>query len=281
MKLPFFFLSIVLPLVQISGARSLAYEFEVDGTMKASPSGYPPFSCSMQIYVRDCQWAVFQIWESPTNQILREISDDGDCVYALNHIETNAGNFSPDDDSRAFPNSWTGEIYPAHFPFGILNTEAIALFYAYASSCYLDAHPNQVIGSIRFQPRDTPRTYEGAHALITRSSPPLRLPSKIIFFPEFQYVTNAVLSTSEFTNIANVQVPLKVSLVRYFQNKTNILTTYEFQVTRISEKCALKSFKPRLPSGAYVTDYRVPHFLASDPGSLRKMTNGWPAMRTD
>jgi len=138
-----------------------------------------------------------------------------------------------------------------------------------------------MIGSIRFQPRDEPRSYEGTYALITRSSPPLRLPSKIIFLPEFQNVTNAVLSTSEFTNLAGVQVPLKVSLVRYFQNKTNILTTYEFQATRISEKCPLKSFKPRLPSRAYVTDYRFPHFLASDPGSFRQMTNGSPAMRTD
>ena len=286
MKIRLLIWSVLLVLFQFSSTRSFSYEFEVDGTMIDSPSGHPPFSCSLQIYVRDCQWAVFQIWEDPTNRIVTEISDDGDSVYMLERIETNSGVFMPDDYSKALPNSFNGQIHPAHFPFGILNTEAVTLFYAYASSCYLDAHTNQMIGSIRFQPNDQRESDLGAYrdvdARITRDLPPMGLPRQIVFlgnllYETMLYETNAVLSATEFTNVAGVQVPLNVSLLRNSLNKTGILMTYEFQATRISEKCPLKSFKPLLPSGTYVTDYRVPHFLASDPGSYRPMANGWPA----
>ena len=272
--------SVLLVLFHVSSTRSFSYEFEVDGTMIDSPGDHPPFSCSLQIYVRDCQWAVFQIWENPTNRIVTEISDDGDSVYMLERIETNSGVFMPDDYSKALPGGFHGQIHPAHFPFGTLNTEAVTLFYAYASSCYLDAHTNQMIDSIPLQsndPQSHPGVYAGVGARITRDSPPLGLPRQIIFLRNLQYETNAVLSASEFTNVAGVQVPQKVSLVRYSSNKNEILMTYEFQATRISEKCPLKSFKPLLPTGTHVTDYRVPHFLASDPGSYRPMTNGWPA----
>jgi len=281
MKYRCFFSSVLLALLEISSARSFGHQFEVDGIMTASPEGCRPFSCSIRLFVRDDQWAVFQIWEDPTNRIVTEISDDGEYVYELHGAETNAGDFMPDDHSKLMPYRWSGEIHPQHFPFEILNTEAITLFYAYASSGYLDGHTNQIINSIPFQPGDETRNHEGAYAFITRSSPPLRLPSRIIFRAEFQYVTNAIFNASGFTNVADVQVPIKVSLARFLPGTSEPLMTFEFRATRISEKCPLKSFKPALPDGTYVTDFRVRHFLASDPGRLRATTNGWPVMHTD
>jgi len=275
-----FFASVLLALLEISSARSFGRQFEVDGIMTALPEGHQPFSCSMRLYFQDDRWAVFQIWEDPTNRIVTEISDDGDYVYELNGAETNTGVFMPDDHSKTM-SRWSGEIHPQHFPFEILNTEAITLFYAYASSRYLDEHTNQVINSIPFQPGDETRNHEGTYAFITRSSPPLRLPSKIIFRAEFQYTTNAIFNASEFTKVADMQVPMKVSLARFLPGTSEALITYEFRATRVSGQCPLKSFKPALPDGAYVTDFRVRHFLASDPGSFRATTNGWPAMRTD
>lgn len=275
------FASVLLVLLAISSTRSFGHQFEVDGIMKASPEGGQPFSCSLQFYAQDDRWAAFQIWENPTNRIITEISDDGEYVYKITRAETNAGDFMPDDLSKALPGSWGGEIHPKHFPFKILNTEVVTLFYAYASSGYLDSHTNQMINPIPAQIGDEGKNPIGVHAAITRSAPPLRLPSRIIFQAEFQYVTNTIFTASGYTNIAGVQIPTKVSLARYLPDGANIVIAYEFQATRISEKCSLKSFKPPLPGHALVTDFRVRHFFASDPGSLRVTTNGWPAIQTN
>jgi len=268
-------LTVLAVLLALCDTHALGSEFEMAGTMTASPEGQKAFSCSMQIYVRDCQWAIFQVWQDSTNRSVTEVSDDGENVYLLNRFETNSRPFLPEDWSTAAPNGWSGQVHPAHFPFKILNTEVISLFYGYASSCYLDQHTNQVINLIPFQHGDESRSPAGAFAFITRSAPPLRLPGRIVFRNEFQYDTNAILESTSFTNIANLQIPLKVSLVRYLPHTTNILETFVFQANRVTEKCSLKSFKPALPGRALVTDYR------NGSQASPQMTDGWPVARTE
>ncbi len=258
------------------GASSAAYEFAVDGTMKITPHGHPPLTCSLHVFVRDCQWAVFRIWEGSTNRFVTEVSDDGDYVYLLDWIETNSARFRTGDYSGALPNSFVGQIHPAHFPFGLPQTEAVALFYAYASSCYLDTHTNGIIGPIPFSANDLPLSYEGAYARIVRETSPSHLPVEIAFLRSLEFGTNAILRTSDFTKVAGARVPRKVSLTRYSQDLTGELADYQFSATRVSRRCSLKVFTPRLPGTAVVTDYRGPHILRDDSRSLWPATN-WPS----
>jgi hypothetical protein len=268
-------LSLGLLTLQVSSVLSFAHQFELEGTMTYTWQDHVQMLYSMQVYVQDCQWAIFKTYNWTTNRLVTEMSSDGSFIYCLDRIETNTGTVRPEDYTEAYPNSLIGQIQSVDFPFGTLNTEGITLFYAYASSCYLNTHTNHVIGSIPFNPQSLQRNEaEGEYAKITRGEQPLELPTEISFLAPFQPGTNAVLTTSEFTNFANVQIPMRVSVVHG-------PTTYEFHAARVSDTCSLKSFKPELPHGAYVTDFRVPHFLGSDPGSFRMATNGWPVLQAE
>lgn len=264
---------------QALSSSLFAHEFEVDGTMRITPTGYPAFSHSIHIYVRDCQWAIFRVLEDSTYRTVVEISDDGDNIYKLTRVETKNGSFSPDDYANVIPNSLlAGEIHPSGFPFRMLEIESITLYYAYASSCYLDSLTNQIIGSIMLSPSELQSGDERSQALITRGSPPLRLPSKIIFWDDTRKWTNPIFSASEYTNFGNAQIPSRVSLFQYYQGETNILETFEFHATRILDTCSLKSFRPLLSNGALIADYRFSHQNTYTPGIPQIVTNTWPTM---
>ncbi len=115
--------------------------------MEVKSERFPAFSSKLRVYVRDCQWAIFQTWETATNKLITEMSDDGTNIYVLEHQEArDAGASATAAEWPVDPFSWLGEIHPSGFPYRRLNTEIGILFYAYASSCYLDSLTNEMIG---------------------------------------------------------------------------------------------------------------------------------------
>jgi hypothetical protein len=269
-------------LIAIGKAVSLslwARGFEVVGIMEIKPTGHPTFSHLMQIFVQDRQWAVFRIIENVTNRTVVEISDDGTNIYNLTHLEPKAIGISPLESYSLSNCMAAGEIHPTGFPFRMLETESVSLFYAYASTYYLDTHTNQMIGSIILQPSDLHDGDKLSDVLLERTEAPLYLPREITFIDKAANWTNCILRCKDFTNIVGMQIPLEVSLERFYRDKTNILQTFTFHATKVYGECSLGSFTPSINSnGVFVCDYRFSHHGSYVPGIPQVVTNAWPTM---
>lgn len=249
------------------------YEFELSGIMEISPHRYeiPSFSCKMRVCCRDCQWAIFKIWETKTNRIIQETSDDGTNIYSITHVEDLRNNWIWTD----IPNSWVAQIHRSGFPRYVLQTEEVMLFYAYASSCYLNSLTNSFFDPIKFEPNDLLEGNVRVKGVIKYGPAPVRLPQELYFLSVREYKTNAVLSASNITNIGRIQIPLDVSLRRFVLDADKPLIDYTFKVDKLSLTCNVDSFKPRLPSNVLVSDYRFSHGQAYVPPIVESATNGW------
>ena len=254
-------------------------EFEVDGSITNMPTGYHSFSFSYQVYVKGCSWSIFLISETVSNRIVQEYSYDGSYVYKLSHIETNLSEpFQPDNIAAAFGNSWIGQIHPAGFPFRILDPDAISLFYAYCSSCYLDSITNDMIGAILFQPNELAVGDLLSHSLVIRGDMPLRLPKTIDLFSVDHAFKTCEFNVSECTNVDRMELPLSFSLLHYFRNETNVLTQFDNHVAHIRDTCSLTTFTPYFPAKLYVLDYRFSESDVFVPAITEVVTGEWPSM---
>jgi hypothetical protein len=261
------------------GWRLKAAEFEVAGVMKVDPITFKPFSSKFRICVRGCNWAIFQTWESPTNKIIIEMSDDGNNIFELQHIEIPMEN----GDWMPASNSYVGSLYPSGFPYRVLDTEIVALFYAYASTCYLNSVTNQLLGPIKFEPRDLVWGDASVSAIYERNPYSPNLPAQIVFLNHYsakERWTNAVFSASDFTNVSGLTIPEAVSLIRYHANEGRVYTKYEFQVSSVINKCYIDTFTPDLTKRAFVQDQRFSRGVAQVPSiTYGVLTNGvWPSL---
>jgi hypothetical protein len=270
---------VLITLLGFLCGNACAHEYELNGVMTDEPAGHPPFACNMHVYVRDCRWAIFQTWESPTNRIVTQMSDDGTNIYTLDHVETP----SLKNGWEAMPNSYVGNIYPSGFPYRVVRTEIVALFYAYASSCYLDSVTNGLLGPIKFHPGQLMMGDARVSVNLYRNSFPPRLPECICFLniegSKVQW-TNVVLRAFDFTNLGSIQIPSAVELIRYRPKQATIFTRYEFRVTNILDQCSLKSFTPFLPAHSFVEDNRFATGRADVPPiTYGQTTNSqWPTV---
>lgn len=249
------------------------YEFELNGVMEIIPHRYniPAFSCKMRVCCRDCQWAISKIWETKTNRIVQEMSDDGTNIYSLTHIEALKNTWI----WTAIPNSWVAQIHRSGFPRYALQTEEAMLFYAYASTCYLDSVTNSFIDPIKFEPNDLLEGDKRVKGVIIYSSARIRLPQQLCFLSVQETRTNAVLNANNITNIGMIQIPLEVSLRRFALDDGTPLIDYMFKVDNLTQHCKIESFKVRLPSAALVSDYRFSQGQAYVPPIVESATNGW------
>jgi hypothetical protein len=253
-----------------------AYEFEVHGTMEYAPMGFPAVNCSFHIYVKNCSWAIYEVFDHPGYRIINETSEDGENIYRLDHITTNVTtHFEPTDYAGLNPMSLSGEIHPSGFPFRILDSETIALFYVYASGCYLDKATNQIIGSIMFSPNDLGKEDAQSLASIDRGTSVPRLPVQLVFFGDDTNQITAVLKTTAYTNLDGMHLPLSMTLLRFFHHQTKVLSTYNFQVGTISDVCTLSNFSAPFPGRAVVSDYRLAHQRPLVPPVVQLLTNGF------
>jgi hypothetical protein len=203
-----------LALVQFDFAR--AAEFEVNGVMIYQRDGKPEFPYDMRISVRDCKWSIVQRSMLGTNKMQRiqtELTYDGTNIYNLSHVERQVEN----EAWQVVSNSYAASLYSGEFPFRNLDPEIVLLFYAYASTCYLDTVTNNQTGPIKFQPRDLEMGNATVYSELDREVLPPMLPKRISFFlgPTRGW-TNANLVSGDFTNVGGLTIPATVSLEHYY-----------------------------------------------------------------
>ena len=261
----------------LTGFKAFSFEYEVDGIATIAPASFAPFHCSMQIYVKDCHWEIYWWSENSSNRFVNVLSDDGENIYKLTRIETNVGtSFARDDYSHVIPYSWVGEIHPSGFPYRMLAPEPITMFYAYASSCYLASVTNKSIGSIMLDPKELDLGYEQSPVELQRGNLPPQLPTSIQFLDQNAKRIIASFNSSNFTNVGEIQLPLDVSFVRFYDGSTNVHISYTFHVAKMSDKCRINSFVPFIPKTAIILDYRFSHQKAEAIPVL--VTNAWPTL---
>ena len=255
------------------------YEFELEGVMSDEPAGHTAFTCNMHVAVCDCRWAIFQTWESPTNRIITELSDDGTNIYQLDHIEKPSVN----NGWEPMPNSYVGNLYPTGFPLTVLDPENVILFYAYASSCYLDSVTNGLLAPIRLGPGPSMTGNARVPDNLFRNPSSPRLPGRICFLEIHDLGvqwTNAILSTFDSTNLGSIKIPSRVEFVSYRANPARIVTRYAFHATNFLNHCSLQSFTPVLAGRAVVEDNRFARGRVDVPPiSYPQITNSqWPTI---
>jgi len=241
--------------------------------MEITPHRYniPKFSCKTRVFFRDCQWAVFTIWETSTNRIIQEMSDDGTNIYLVSRIEKLENNWMWTD----VPNSWVGSIHRSGFPRFALQTVEEILFYAYTSTCYLNSVSNGFVDPIKFEPDDLFEGDKRVKAEIKYSNGSIRLPQEIYFSPRRLGETNIILRVNTITNIGKLQIPLELSLTRFASDDWKPLIDYSFKLISAAPSCSLESFKPSISSTALVSDYRFSHGQAYVPPIVEFATNSW------
>ncbi|HYG35289.1 MAG TPA: hypothetical protein VEC99_10920 [Clostridia bacterium] len=257
-------------------------EFEVDGVMSivqpqlAFPLRGP---AQLQVCVRGCQWAVRHSRETAgknAHLLVTETSDNGTNIHLVSHLEQNTSGSLAYDSTRAISNSWEAQIHPSGFPRWIVAPEMVCLFYAYASSCYFDSVTNNLLDPVGFSPTDLPWAEAKLRAAFRRNSGSPRLPVEICFLDNSGMKTNATLTSSSFTNIAGLQIPLRVVYTRYDAGG-GPREIYKFQVSGVKPNRATVSFNPELPSGTWVSDYRFYHGDLSGRGIIRfGQMDHWP-----
>jgi len=260
-------------------ARSFGAEFEVYGNIKYSPSGYSPYYFFYHVYVNDCKWAIFLVSDLASSRRVEEFSSDGDYIYTLDHQDTNlTASFQLGNYASANQNSWIGNLYRPGFPFKVLESEVTMLFYSYASSCYLNSSSNGMIGSVLFQPNDLKRGDSLSPALVIKSHSPPFLPDRIVWFDDLKKHQTCLLEVSAFTNVDGMQLPASVSLLRFFEDKTNILSTFESHVSNVKSFCSLQFFKPEIPGRCFIMDNRFSPPELNAPPIIEITTNTWPSI---
>jgi hypothetical protein len=261
-------------------ADALEKQFEVEGVMTiTSQTGNPsPFSCLLRVSYRDCHWAVFQTWEYPTNRYVKEISDDGDYIYSMDHFETNDVTGPNSRSWKPMENSWNGGIYPGGFPRWTLAPEISIVFYAYASACYLNSVTNLLIDPIRFQPREMDDGDQLVSAKVTRNSDSLRLPKEILFSSLDGRRTNAIFTSSNLVKVGGIDVPMHIRVDRYATDG-RLLVVYSFRATNVDAGCSVTSFKIPITNRTLVSDYRFSRGTAAVPPIMHGfITNDWPTI---
>jgi hypothetical protein len=268
-------LALIVCLLSAAIRASAVVEFEVQGVMQITPHRTKANSttCRMRLFCRDCQWAITQTWEVGTNRVVRQMSDDGKNIYIIEHIEA----LLPNAETEAIPNSWVAQIHRSGFPCWVLETEAITLFYAYASTCYLDTIKSDLIDPIKVQPSDLLYGNRRVKAWVARNHDSPRLPNLIGFFDYSSKLTNTVLRAESFTNIAGFQLPNRCLLRRYDPRNGKKLIDYEFHADELNGRCSMQSFTLNLPKNTYVSDYRFSHGEAYVPAIVHpSASGGWP-----
>jgi hypothetical protein len=218
--------------------------------------------------------------ENGSNKFVSEWTANTNCVYKLEHIETRVTNPPNSAGWRTLSNSWIGKLYPGGFPRWDLAPEMTILYYAYASGCYLDSVTNGLADPIKFQPIDLQDGEMQVKASVVRSPLAPQLPTRICLFAPNGTRTNGVLSSSNFTNVGNLRLPLNVNVLRY-STAGKLLEEYNFQIEHVRPVCSLNSFIPELTNETLVFDYRFSHGNADVPSIFHGViSNGWPTEQT-
>jgi hypothetical protein len=135
-----------------------------------------------------------------------------------------------------------------------------------------------MIGSVLFQPNDLKRGDSLSPALVIKSHSPPFLPDKIVWFDDFKKHQTCLLEVSAFTNVDGLELPVSVSLLRFFENKTNILSTFESRVTNVKSFCSIQCFKPEIPGRCFIMDNRFAPPDLDTPPIMEITTNSWPSI---
>jgi hypothetical protein len=250
-----------------------AVGFQVEGTMTiaAKNPAIAPLVCKMRVEYKDCRWAISQVWEKPSYRITRRMTDDLQAIYVVSQIESNSAY-----GWIEVTNSHVAAVHGPGFPHRMLASEMVILFYAYASSCYLNSSASPYLGNIKFQPSDWEQGDRLARVTIRRNDGPLQLPVEICFLNLAETKTNALLVTSAFTNLGGIHVPAKVLLTR-FTDEGEVLGTYAFDATVLRTVSETETFRPTLASGTLVEDHRFSHGKAYVPPIAHGPVNDWPS----
>jgi len=272
----------------------LAVEFEVDGVFEyirpETSKLKIPSPREVRFAYRDGQWFFAERTPALNGESLKQLWDDGRYMYGIFSIYIDPskpvrdlskfpGMASVRTSTAPSPSAITNhtQIYPSGFPNELSDPEPAMVFYGYASSAYLDSSTNGLLDPIPCSPTDLDQGARRVKANVARNNDSLRLPTSISFFDYFSLTkTTVVFNASNFTNIGNARIPLKVEAVRYSRNEDRWLEKYQFEVRDIKPKCSLDSFTPKPPERAMFQDFRFYGFH-SRYVTYGAVTNRWPS----
>lgn len=274
-----------------SAAGSTPTEYEATGSLFVryplqTVFGGDDRSYRFVVRVRGCEWSARLepvAWEKlEEGEVVPDYiaaASDGTLFYKVTSVGTAARRAR----RGVTANTAIAVRGPGSTPYAI-EDEIIALYYAFASHCYLANLTNSLVypfrGALGFdhQLSDDIRN----RALWELQPAPPGLPRYIVTTSTAGY-TNAVLTTSVFTNVSGLRLP-KQSSVRFLdanlQGSTNGSPLVWKELAVIVEAAGRSSttisFVPELPTGASVQDIT---FWSNKPAlnvSVRTKTNGWP-----
>ncbi len=270
------------------GGIVAAQDFELHGTMKHTLSNgttIPPSQISVSC--SGSNWFIKRVTPATANTNLNpatpdlgillaidELACDGTNIYELMHFESDAPLGVNDKKNIGFvTNSWTGKMMLPGFPVYAFHVISKVIFYAYASSAYLDS---SVIGKIHRIEMGEEADIR-VNAEVVRLQDALRLPKEILF-REPGGPTRASIRSSNFTNLNNFEIPLSVEFEQYAHGQE--VATHRFEVTSITPGCARKSFAPRPPKeNISINDYRLSYSaMPIPPVQLHSQGREWPTL---
>lgn len=281
---------------------ALAYDYQASGSLHVrypldAVFGGGDRSYRFSVRVRDCEWSVHLKPVAWANLEEAEIvpdyiagASDGVLFYKVTSLESAA------KKARAGVTANTAVALrgPGSTPYAV-EDEIIALYYVFASHCYLRYVTNSRIypfrGALGFNHQLTNDIRN--QALWEAELAPPSLPKFIAttYRGELETdrgtfrspYTNGVLTTPIFTNVSGLLIPMEsyVQLIDVnVPGSTNglpvVWKAFRITVDSADRYPSTASFVPELPSGASVQDIT---FWSNRPAinvSVRTKTNGWP-----
>jgi hypothetical protein len=280
--------------ITIELARAaVAFEYEVEG--KLENEGYLALGKVVKdattyftVSVKDCRWLIqFSADLSKVAGGYKQVAFDGQNLYYFG--------VRRDSGKNAI---WGGAVSRDTVPYSAAIPRAPIIWLAFASSCYLDAHPKKLL-----PPYSSAMVRAEISAQVVRCSGGARLPRSIVFMddgfdrtygkpkvrpaPYDKGFTNAIFTALGFTKVAATEVPREFSLV-VFRPSSEARSAGELEVahvfrgivTEIREGCTRTDFVPEIPLGieGRISDTRLASRDAIVPQPFAYRASNWLSM---
>jgi hypothetical protein len=190
-------------------------------------------------------------------------------------------------DLRRSVNQAVGTVRPGGWPAVTPGNHGAFLWLAYCSHVFLDEVADRQMPRVwpsRQPPQGSTNDFLPAAVIRADSSP--RLPREIVFQGVSRQLTNAVYSTSIFTNVGTMSFPLRSSLEAFdqgFRGKTASASTlawrYDATAVRIRPSCTISNFVPVLSVSTIIQDLRLGG-VGSDHAEVQYLAPPGPWMTT-
>lgn len=265
-------ITVVSLITRAAAANDPQYELEggIDATMSLAQGNVKSFDhIRFHVYVKQCAWLIHAIPEGENGFFSRyldfwEFGCDGTNQFRL---AINKGGGKESD--------WLGAVYSDIAPTFNLEPHIPVLWFAVASSCYLESADDSLIPVY-----STQTSVEPVQAVVQRSRTSPFLPLEAaFFFPGYvKGFTNATYRVLETMPVGDLLVPKRFELKTFRREGNGLEVELECSGNIQSAKpgCSRDDFRPQLPGGTKeIKDYRFVSAAAESKHEFRYKSERW------